>query len=313
MNRLPERLASSGASRVAPLALGFAFAFGCDDVDTKGWLVDRTRVLGARVEARGEPSRAAIAPGESMRVTWLVAAPNGTGHLEWAYAVCAAPIGNFPEPRCEGPVLATGAGASDGELVAMDLDAPRAGDLEELQILAAFCEGGEATLDAARFEATCMGGAPARLAAGKIRLAVAGANQNPELASDAVLFDGATLGPSTLRPGPCVADPEAPAVAPGTKHAFVLRFRGDERERVEGAAGGLESILASHVVTAGTLKRQYSMFEPEDPAPKEASIEWTAPAEDQVAVEGRLVEIYFVLRDGRGGAAFGRRTVCVRR
>lgn len=312
-NDLREYLASFRVSRVSLLAL--AFVFGCEETDTKGWLVDRTRVLGARVEAKDEPARAAIAPGEPMRVTWLVGAPTGTGQLRWAYAVCAPPIGNFPEPRCEGPVFASGGGVSDGELVTMELDAPRpdvASDLEELQMLAAFCEDGDASLDASRFEATCADGAPARLAAATIRLAAAGPNRNPELAPDAVLFDGAPMAPSTLRTGPCVAGPSAPVVAPGTKHTFVLRFRGDERESVPGAVDGLENVLASHVVTAGKLKRQYSMFEPHDPVPKEASIEWTAPPGDQVSADGRLVETYFVLRDGRGGAAFGRRTVCVR-
>lgn len=310
MNRLPDRLASFRVSRVALLAL--AFVFGCEEVDTKGWLVDRTRVLGARVEAEAEPSRASIAPGERMRVTWLVASPGGTGRLGWAYAVCAPPLANFPEPRCAEAVLASARGSSDGELVTMELDAPpaeAAGESDALTILAAFCEGGEASLDAARFEATCAGGAAARLAAGKIRLAAAGANRNPELAPDAVRFDGAPMAPSTSRAGPCVADPAAPVVGPGTPHVFVLRFRGDERESVE---GGLEDVLASHVVTAGKLKRQYSMFEPADPAPKEVSVEWTAPPGGEVPAEGRLVEVYFVLRDGRGGAAFGRRTVCVR-
>jgi len=182
-NDLREYLASFRVSRVSLLAL--AFVFGCEETDTKGWLVDRTRVLGARVEAKDEPARATIAPGEPMHVTWLVASPNGTGQLRWAYAVCAPPIGNFPEPRCQGPVFASGAGVSEGELVTMELDAPRpdvVGDLEELQMLAAFCEDGDASLDASRFEATCASGAPARLASGTIRLASAGPNRNPELA-----------------------------------------------------------------------------------------------------------------------------------
>lgn len=310
MNRRSDRLPTPRVSRVALLAL--AFAFGCEEVDTKGWLVDRTRVLGVRVEAAAEPSRASIVPGEPMRATWLVAAPGGTGRLGWAYAICAPPLGNYPEPRCPDVVLASARGSSDGELVTMELDAPPAAAVAadvELSILAAFCEGGEASLDAARFEATCAGGATARLAAGKIRLAAAGANQNPEVAPDAILFDGAPLAPSTLRAGPCEGDPAAPVAGPGTKHAFALRFRGDERES---SADGLEDVLASHVVTAGTLKRQYSMFEPADPAPKEVSVEWTAPPSEELGAGGRLVEAYFVLRDGRGGAGFGRRTVCVR-
>lgn len=295
--------------------LFLAFVFGCEETDTKGWLVDRVRVLGVRFEAKSDPARASIAPGERMRATWLVGAPNGTGHLSWAYAVCGPALGNLPEPRCEGPVFVSDVGASDGELVAMELDAPEAesiGHFEALQMLIAFCEEGTAVLDAGRFEATCEGAStPARLASASIRLAAAGANQNPELAADAVLFDAQAMAPSARRFGPCIGEPEAFAVAPGTKHTLTLRFGGVEREPAPETRDGVESILASHVVTSGELARQYSMLEPSDPTPKDVSVEWTAPPRAEVPEGGRLAEIYVVLRDGRGGAAFGRRTVCV--
>jgi len=319
VNRLPERLALFRVSRVSLLALAFAFAFvfGCEETDNKGWLVDRTRVLGVRFEAAAERARAAIAPGEPMRATWLVGAPAGTGRLSWAYAICAPPPGNFPQPHCETAVLAAAAGASEGELVTMELEAPRAesvGELEELQMLVAFCEGGDAALDASRFAATCTGGAAPLLASATIRLAAAGPNANPELAADAVLFDGQPLVPSTVRPGSsCAASPESPAVVPGSKHTFTIRFRGDEREPVPGSPEGVENVLASHVVTTGELDRLYSMLDPTERAPKESAVEWTAPPPEQVPEGGRLAEVFVVLRDGRGGAAFGRRTVCVRR
>jgi hypothetical protein len=308
-----NRLIPPRVSRVSLLML--AFLFGCEETNTKGWLVDRTRVLGVRVEAKADPARASIAPGEPMRATWLVGTPNGTGQLGWAYALCAPIVGNLPEPHCEGPPFAEGAGQSNGELVAMELDAPAAqvaGDLRELQLLVAFCEGGDAKLDPGRFEATCSGGGPARLASANVRLAAAGPNRNPEIAGDAVLFDGRPMTPATARPGPCASEASSPVVSAGTKHTFVLRFRGDEREVLPGTPAGVENILASHVVTSGELKRQYSMLEPTDAIPKDVSIEWSAPGREQIAEGGRLVEAYFVVRDGRGGAAFARRTVCVR-
>ena len=314
MNRsnLPERLALFRVSRVSLLAI--AFVFGCEETDNKGWLVDRTRVLGVRFEAKAEPRRAAIAPGEPMRATWLVAAPAGTGRLSWAYAICAPPPGNFPQPHCETAVLASAAGTSEGELVAMDLEAPHAeavSGLEQLQMLVAFCENGDAALDPRAFVGTCAGGAVPLLASATIRLAAAGPNTNPELAADAVLFDGQPMLPSTVRPGAsCVASPEAPAVVPGSKHTFTVRFRGDERETVP---DGVENVLASHAVTTGELDRFYSMLDPTERAPKEAPVEWTAPPPEQVPESGRLAEVFVVLRDGRGGAAFGRRTVCVHR
>lgn len=313
MKRRFDRLVPSCLSGI--LALAFVVLSGCEETDTRGWLVDRTRVLGARVEALADPARASIAPGEAMRLTWLVGAPHGTGPLSWAYALCAPPIGNFPEPRCQGPVFVSGAGDSNGDVVAMDLEAPAAdvvAELSELLVLSAFCEGGAPALDANHFEATCSGGAPARLATATIRLTSAGPNDNPELAPDAVTLDGVTLGPPAgASTASCADEPTAPVVGPATKHAFVLRFRGDERESIP-SSDEFESVLASHVVTSGTLERQYSMFEPSEHAPKQVSIEWTAPPRDPTMTEDRIVSLYVVLRDGRGGAAFGRRAICVR-
>src|SRR5262245_3238031 len=87
-----------------------ATAAACDEPIQEGWLVDRTRVLGARVEAAVEPARASLVPGEIGRITWLVAAPTGTPNLAWAFAACLPPEGNFADPACETPVLAAGSG-----------------------------------------------------------------------------------------------------------------------------------------------------------------------------------------------------------
>jgi hypothetical protein len=294
--------------------VALALVAACDDSFVKGWRVDRTRVLGARVEAAAEPARASIAPGEPMRVTWLVGAPDGTGRLAWAYALCAPPGGHFPEPHCEGPALAAGSGASEGELAPMDMSAPPAdaiGDGQELLLLAAFCEAGPPALDARAFVATCAGGGAPLLASTTVRLAAKGPNRNPELAPDAVLFDGAPIAPSAARPGPCAPGADSPVAIAGSSHGFTFRFRPEDREPVP--EGGLETLLASHLVTAGTLDRQYSALEPDDHAPKEVAIPWTAPPVAEVGDGGRLVEVFVVLRDGRGGTALSRRTVCVRR
>ncbi len=269
------------------LLVPFLTLLACDDTDNRGWLVDRTRVLGVRIEATNDASRAAIVPGERMRATWLVGAPNGTGELRWSYAVCLPVVGNNPEPRCEGATLATGSGIARGAFVTMELEAPPVADARELQLLAAFCEGGDVSLDAQRFDATCTGGAVARLASASIRLAAAGPNANPELAPDAIRFDGAPL-----------LEASCARALPRTKHTITIHLDGREREPAE-------DVLVSHVVTAGELERQYSMLGPNEPVPRDLSVEWTAPE------TGRETEIFVVLRDGRGGSTLTRRTVCV--
>jgi hypothetical protein len=295
--------------------LVLALSAACDDTFVKGWLVDRTRVLGARVEVVSEPARASIAPGEPAKVTWIVGAPNGTGRLEWAFAGCAPPVGLLPEPHCEGPTLVSGSGTSDGELVPMDVVAPPAealGDARALLLLAAFCEHGAPSLDARKFEATCDGGAPALLASATMRLSSSGPNRNPEIVSEGVLFDGAAMPASTARVGPSCIGGGSPTVVAGSAHGFTFRFRNEDREPAAESGGAPETLIASHVATAGELDRQYSALEPGDAAPKEVAIPWTAPSKEEVPSGSRLVEVFFVLRDGRGGLAFARRTVCVR-
>jgi hypothetical protein len=218
-------------------------------------------------------------------VTWLVGrVDDATPPLAWTYALCVAPEGRVPEPRCEGAPLLAASGSTPSAMVPIDFVVPQT-DAKELIMLAAFCEGGEAKLDPARFEASCGSAATAWLASTTIRLAAAGPNRNPELAP--VLLDGAPL------------EDACTVVPPGSKHSVLLRFRPEDREPAE-------TLIATHVVNGGELERQFSSLDPDEPAPKDVTIPWNAPG------DARVVDFYFVLRDGRGGAAFIRRTVCVR-
>ena len=53
-----------------------------------GSLVDKTRVLGARIEVDGAPDRAAPLPGEVANISWLVTSPGASPPLAWAFAAC---------------------------------------------------------------------------------------------------------------------------------------------------------------------------------------------------------------------------------
>jgi hypothetical protein len=281
---------------------------GCEDSIHRGWLVDRTRILGARTFAMADPGRASLEPGELARIDWLVAAPEGLPALAWSFAACAAPEGNFPEPKCDAALLASGSGAATGEIIAMDFEVPPAaalGNATELLFLAAFCADGAPALDARAFAATCASGEPL-LASMMVRLASAGANQNPPPPSvslgNVVLPEGDPAAPGA----PCDAAPAAPAFAAGGPTVdLVYVFDGTEREPNE-------SMMLSTVVTGGELDRQYSAFDAEEAPPKEVRVPWTPPTQDGLAAAGRIVRFYVFLRDGRGGASFGRFSVCVR-
>lgn len=138
----------------------------CSDDFVKGWLVDRPRVLGARVE--GE------------EVSWLIArAP----HVEWAWAVCADT--KLAAPRCDTAVLAAGSGATNGDVATMTIGPALAPDR---LLLVAFCVSGVATLSPADFAASCEGGGEAYLASLKV-----GAPQ-PQPSPPELRLDGAPAG-----------------------------------------------------------------------------------------------------------------------
>ncbi len=176
-----------------PLALA---AIACGDAPGKAWLVDRPRVLGARVEG--------------SEVSWLVTTPAGPRRFGWAFATCAAPAGNYAPPRCEAAIAGSGSGTSDGDEVKMNVGAlPEPG-----LVLAAFCDGdAPASFDPRSFGATCASGAEPLLASVK---SPAPANRNPAIAGDAV----------TVPPG-CV-QPDGPE-----EH---LGFRFEDAQREQGEA-----------------------------------------------------------------------------
>jgi hypothetical protein len=291
-----------------------ALTFGCSEFEPKGWLVDRTRVVGARIEAVAEPRRASLAPGERATVTWLVLNPAAPPRLSWSFAACLPPSGNYASPRCDGPALASGSGTSDSELVAMDFETPSlaaTGDAPELLLLGAFCESGAPTLDPRTFTATCARGNPL-LASTRVRLAKEGINYNPGIADDAIRFGDIPLPPAqfSIPVGPCAGAPDAPVVQAGAKDVKVhIRFDDSEREAL---SEGREGLLLSHLVSSGELERQYSSLDPGEPAPKDLTVEFTAPGRDAVDASGRLVRIFFVLRDDRGGMSFAVRSICIR-
>lgn len=288
--------------------------FGCDDQPGKSWLVNRTRILGARISAEREPARASVSPGETAFIDWLIPSPGLPPRLSWSFAACLPPEGTQADPRCEGALLTSGTGAAEPAVLPhMIMALPASGAIpsaaQEVLVIAAFCPSESATLDAPSFTATCAGGAEPLLGSVSVRLSAAGPNLNPVIADDAIRLDDVVIPPATLGPdgAACTPSPDAPFMAAGGgERDLGFHFSGTERE-----AG--EELEISHVVTTGELKRQRDGLAPDEPAPKDVTVAFTPPAVSEVGEGGRLVEMYFVLRDGRGGMGFARRTVCVRR
>jgi len=81
---------------VAAILLALAVS-ACDQGLPHAWSIERTRVLGAKVEVIGDEARAWPLPGETARVTWLVVDPAEPAPLGWAFIVCVPSLAG-----CEG-------------------------------------------------------------------------------------------------------------------------------------------------------------------------------------------------------------------
>ena len=104
---------------------------------------------------------------------------------------------------------------------------------------------------------------------------------------------------------PC--DPEADVIyrVPAGSHHQV---RLDATGGAEAATGdGAETLTIAHYVTSGDLERHFSVVEAGgDPV---VEVGWRAPK--SAPPGGSATHFYAVVRDGRGGATWAHRAVCV--
>lgn len=265
----------------------------CDDQEP-AWRLDRPRVLGAVVSSAADPSRSSFASGEAVSVELVTAsAQKARGAFDgFAFTACATDD-NVSLARCVGPRLAMVEGKDAADPVFTFTVPP--GAQGPLLVFGMVCQGGAAHLRAGELRGDCDGVVGQEVA---VRLDVAGPpNKNPMLPFDAVAFDDV----------PLTGDRGCESPSP-------FRIPADEREHtltVSAQNAGAEpddTLLLSHVATHGKLARLYSTVESSG-AGSRFRVKWTAPASISLARE--TARVHFVLRDGRGGTAFGYRTVCI--
>jgi len=191
-----------------------------------------------------------------------------------------------------------------------------------LAFFGTFCVGSEVTPGQAVNDARCVD-ANARRILASFEVAVESpdeANRHPRLTDDAILLNDAAWAPSIAEPSPwssCDTSstaPDLPVVKAGSGDQVVsVKLSNADREPLEKNsefAPSHESLLLSHYSTAGELARSTSVIEGEiSPQEPVAHVNWTAPT--KAPAEGQPVRFYFVLRDGRGGAIWSRRVLCV--
>lgn len=288
----------------------------CDNFKP-GSLIATPRVLGARIEVRGEPERSAPKPAETVDIGWITAAPNDAQTFHWAFALC------LPEAAANGSCAnAPLAFAEESGLApTFSFQVPTSAtlaDAESVYVLGVICDRGSPGVDA-QGTPRCAG---ERAHGTSVRLEVVlelndHGNLNPELDDTTIALDTQVwdAAPEASDATGCAGNAALPQVkANGEKHLLTIEIGADVRELYTTPTSGrsqLEALQISHFTTAGELEGQYSFVEASDPTERpELSFDWHAPEAKEVASDGERVRFVFVVRDMRGGLAVTERALC---
>jgi len=275
-------------------------------------LIEKTRVLGARVEVTGDSTRATPRPGEGATVTWIMAAPEAVPALGWAFVVCRYGFATPTEACSPAPLaVAQGTGTPTFEVLVPTADV--LGAAPRLQLFGQICENSAPTLDPQTNLPTCAG--VGTMATVDIYLELGDqANHSPGLANRPLWFDGADW-PADDGTVDCAS---LPHVAAGSKrHALRLATLSEDRETIvtpsadptAAPTSAREALQISNFTTAGKLGQTYSFVEADD-LRSEADLEVSWDAPEAVPASGK-VQFTFVARDLRGGVGLATRTACV--
>jgi len=273
--------------------------------------LERTRVLGARVQVADDPGRAEARAGEAAVVEWLLAGPRAPGSLAWSFSMCTAING-----ACEGAPTMTGQGTTPPIVVPFLMPAA-IDDVRRPMLLGAICEGGAPAVDSQGLPICGAGTTSANPARFQLPRTTAdqAANRHPQLADDAIEFDGVAWTARAIGDAgiPCDGSAGMPLVAPGdTEHRLRVVTDGNDRDSFtpDGAnVPQLEELQLSSFATEGEVLNQYATV---DAMQTDLTGKWTAPAAKAVPAAGLTVNFHFVLRDGRGGLDWTDRALCVR-
>lgn len=301
------RFSAPGGAFYGAALFGGLLALGCDEPLSSVELIDKTRVVAARVEVAGDPTRAAPLPGESVEVRMILLAPELAPAFAFAMRSCVATETRLDDTRCSSEALATSASldpVAGPPLLAFEAPADATGK-ERLAVFASVCPSGESlpAEDALR----CGDGSEILRATVDFSMDD-GTHPNSNPAFSAVLLDGTPLPPESATTTDCVALTTVPR---GSKHT--LRVELDELSRdplpaETGADTTRESLLVSYFIDQGDLDHALSSI-PSVQAVAAASTVWTAPG--SAGDVPRLARFVVVARDGRGGSDIVERRVCV--
>ena len=295
---------------------------GCSNDLPAANQLERTRVLGARVDVASDPGRAEVSPGETATVSWLVLGPTAPATLDWAFAQCTTAGGDCnsaPQP------IATGSGTP----VTAAFTAPDAATLgKDLPMLiGVVCADGTIGFDPSVALGTCTGaGASGTTVRFVVPVTPAGEtpNHHPVFGNDVIELDGATWDPGTATAttgDACDATSGLPVVTatPDGNDAVEQKIRivsdADDRETFTPAGktvAQLEDLQISNFTTAGKFESSYAAIFATDTRPDaDVTVKWEPPATSTVSADGEVVTFHWVVRDLRGGLDIASRSLCL--
>ncbi len=288
-------------------ALALTLSTGCSEPLSNVETIDKTRVLAAKVEVLGDPTRAAPLPGEDVTVRWLIVAPEVSPSIAFRLSACLASESPFGPSACAGEPLAV-AESLDPVPAAPEIAFQAPGDAtgdERLVVQGSVCRAGTSLAEAPG--TLCSDGARAQAVTLDFALDDGThPNSNPELVS--VTFDGAELPVDSAETTDCAELPEVPAGS--GEHRLRVELTESSRDPVEQKNTedpARESLLLSYFVTRGGLDHAWSAID-SGAASAVGSASWTVP--DRVDAPA-LARFVFVVRDGRGGSDFAERRACI--
>ena len=235
----------------------------------------------------------------------MVATPELAPSLGFALGACSAASRRGARAACAGPLFAQiVAKNADAPAPQLDFEVPTELDPRgRVLLLGVVCPDGSPEADG---ESCDNGpGIPLQL---ELELArTDDVNSNPELQADSLRFDDELWPDVPLVDGDCTGL-GLPEVEPESTHAVGVMLDESDRDSLPRASDldpARETLQLAHFVSGGDITRAFETVA-WDSKELKRRVDWQAPKEPG------LQRIWFVLRDFRGGGAFGERAICVK-
>lgn len=292
---------------------------GCDEPLVEVQTIQGLRVLGARVEAVSDPGLAEPAVGDEFVLRWLVVSDREQSYSA-ALEVCVAKPTRMGVPECrEAPFFDTTFDGTTEEEPRIELELPALPGGSEWLARLVVCAEGEARFNR-QGAGECRAGSDPKEAFYRARVGARVPNRNPDLSDDELSFAGASWEAADRVPLGRTCDDESTEsllrIRPGRERTIRFDLVGDDRERLSAeerevyAAAETESLFYSHFLTMFGLERPFSFIDAGSDQ-RRFEVELELDSNVRTPSGGRVVDWILVVRDGRGGADWLRRQLCV--